>query len=369
MALSKMGHAATETGRDVPESDTLRTHVVLPGIQHLRAIAAFLVVFYHITASVAREAGQGVVFVLGAVGVDMFFVLSGFVMAMVVGRAEVIDGGFFLRRFARIAPLYYLMTLGLFALALAAPGLLNTAQADTTHLLRSLLFLPTETAGGGLQPILGLGWTLNYEMFFYALIAVMTRFFRDERLNGVIVILVAFAALGALAPAPSAWVRFYTDPVILEFALGILVFRLVGHARFGDGAALAALVLGATVLMLGPLPANGLPRLVWWGLPAALVVAGSIRALDFASPWLRALGDWSYSTYLLHVYVIQAAVKLMLPAIGLETPSVLATAAVSLPLIVLGSAVLYRFIEMPAMRALLDAGRERRTGHAPVPAE
>ncbi|MFZ1682385.1 MAG: acyltransferase, partial [Rhizobiaceae bacterium] len=345
-------------GRDVPKPDASRGYAVLPGIQHLRAIAAFLVVFYHITASVAREGGQGVVFVLGAVGVDMFFVLSGFVLAMVVSRAEAVDGGFFMRRFARIAPLYYLMTLGLFVLALAAPGLLNTAHADTAHLLRSLLFLPTGDAAGGLQPILGLGWTLNYEMFFYALIAVTTRFFADNRLNAVILVLAAFVALGAVAPSSSVWVRFYTDPIILEFALGILVFRLVRLNRFTDRLALVSLVIGAAMLILGPLPESGMPRLLWWGLPAALVVAGSIRALEFDNAWLRALGDWSYSTYLLHVYVIQAAVKLILPAAGQDMPSVLATALVSLPLIVVGSAALYRLIEMPAMRALLDAGRE-----------
>lgn len=352
-----------------PKPDTPQNRGVLPAIQHLRAIAAFLVVFYHISASVAREVGQGAVFALGAVGVDMFFVLSGYVMALVVSRDEAVDGGFFLRRFARIAPLYYLMTLGLFALALAAPGLLNTAQADAGHLARSLLFLPNGDGTGGMQPILGLGWTLNYEMFFYALIAVTTRFFGDRRLTGVILVLAALAALGALAPSPSVWIRFYTDPIILEFALGIVVFRLALQTRRSGAVALALLAIGVAALVLAPLPTNGSERLLQWGLAAAFVIAGAMWALDFDSPWLRALGDWSYSTYLLHVYVIQAVVKLALPSLGSAMPSSAATALLALPLIVLGSALLHRRIEMPAMRALLETGRERRTGRAPVPAE
>lgn len=341
----------------------------LVSVQHLRAIAAYLVVIFHMTDSLARETGAGVVFTLGAVGVDMFFVLSGFVMAMVVDRAEAVDSSFLLRRWARIAPLYFLMTGALFGLALVAPGLLNTAKVDFGHLLASLLFLPYDDGKGAVTPILTLGWTLNYEMFFYALIAVTTHLFTDRRLYGVIGAIFVLVALGAIVPSDNLYFRFYTDPIMAEFAIGIMIYHLAWRHREAGGGILysAALVTGIVMLICQNSIGDGQVRLLAWGIPASLVVAGGIRAFDIPIPALRKLGDWSFSTYLLHIYVIQLTAKLILPMVGISAPSVLAIAVLILPVIAAGSWALFTFIEMPAMRKVLRLHAARR--HWVVPAE
>jgi peptidoglycan/LPS O-acetylase OafA/YrhL len=321
---------------------TAATGGTLNSVQHLRAIAAYLVVAFHLTDSLARETGAGVVFTLGAVGVDMFFVLSGFVMAMVVDRSEAVDGSF-------------LMTGLLFAVALVAPGLLNTAKADLGHLVSSLLLLPHDDGHGAATPILALGWTLNYEMFFYALIAVTTHLFTDRRLYGVIAAIFALVLLGRVVPGDNLLFRFYTDPIMVEFAIGIMIYHLAWRHRAPGGAWIygAALATGIVMLMCQTSIGEGQVRLLTWGIPASLVVAGGIRGFDVPIPTLKKLGDWSYSTYLLHIYVIQLVAKLILPHVGISVPSVLAIAVLIFPVIAAGSWALFTFVEMPAMRAIL----------------
>lgn len=353
---------AIQTGTNASSGATLNS------VQHLRAIAAYLVVVFHLTDSLARETGAGVVFSLGAVGVDMFFVLSGFVMAMVVDRAEAVDGSFLLRRWARIAPLYFLMTGLLFAVALVAPGLLNTVKADVGHLVSSLLFLPHDDGHGAATPILTLGWTLNYEMFFYALIAVTTHLFTDRRLYGVIAVIFALILLGRIVPGDNLLFRFYTDPIMAEFAIGIMIYHFAWRHRAPGGAWIygAALATGLVMLMCQTSVGEGQERLLTWGIPASLVVAGGIRGFDVPIPTLKKLGDWSYSTYLLHIYVIQLVAKLILPHVGISAPSVLAIAILVFPVIAAGSWALFTFVEMPAMRAILRRYEARSAAIAPA---
>ncbi|MFP1633148.1 acyltransferase family protein [Zhengella sp. ZM62] len=325
---------------------------MLDSIQYLRAIAAWLVVVYHVTASVAAETGQPVTWALGAVGVDIFFVLSGFLMAMIVDRGEPVDGRFVVRRVIRIAPLYYTMTIVLFVTALTWPWLLNTVKADWRHLLTSLLFLPSGGIGGGNQPILMLGWTLNYEMTFYLLVFAFVRWGGDRHLNGLAVFLAAVVLAGRWIGEAGMVLRFYTDPVILEFALGIIVYNATFRGRYAAQQGWlywVALAAGVFLLWAG---AGGEPhewRFVVWGMPAALIVAGGVHVFTAHVGWLRRLGDWSYSTYLLHVYVIQALVKLVLPAAGLPVSSPLCVFLTVAPLVAAGSLVMYRWLEMPVM--------------------
>ena len=96
-----------------------------------------------------------------------------------------------------------------------------------------------------------------------------------------------------------------------------------------------------------------------------MVVAGGVRVLTLRLGWLRKLGDWSYSTYLVHVYVIQAVVKVVLPALGLHVAEPLWVLAAVAPVIVLGSLVMYRWLEMPVMTWL--GSRLRRDPRQPRP--
>ena len=134
-----------------------------------RGVAANLVVFSHLFFVQAKYTTAGVLpaFALyGLAGVDMFFVLSGFIMVAVAGR-NIGPIRFLWRRAARIYPTYWLVSLAVLALAIVAPALVDSSVIAPISLWRSFLLVPGETV-----PLLAVGWTLVHEMYFYLVFAI-----------------------------------------------------------------------------------------------------------------------------------------------------------------------------------------------------
>ncbi|MDB5937705.1 MAG: acyltransferase, partial [Polaromonas sp.] len=152
------------------------------GVQILRFVAAMLVVVMHITEAISVRitgAGPDHYWSAGAIGVDIFFVISGFVMAMSTARLPAGNQTnwqaawiFMKRRLLRIAPLYWFYTLLKAALVLILPSLALRSSIDMQHLLASMLFIPALSPWGLVQPTLPVGWTLNFEMLFYVVFAI-----------------------------------------------------------------------------------------------------------------------------------------------------------------------------------------------------
>ncbi len=143
----------------------------LDNIQLLRALAALSVVITH----TLHETGAHEQTLNLGFGVDVFFVISGFIMAQTSLREFGMAGAplrFFLRRLARVAPIYWLLTTLMLAGSLIAPSLLNVPTGGLGHIVASYLFIPDARGAGEMRPVLALGWTLNYEMFFYALFSL-----------------------------------------------------------------------------------------------------------------------------------------------------------------------------------------------------
>lgn len=288
----------------------------------MRALAALSVAMLHAqhdAAALAARLGQafaGWDFPWSA-GVDVFFVISGFIMVYAsrdLFAAPGARGIFLARRIARIVPLYWTVTTLYLAVALAAPAVLNSEIAGAWPVLASYLFVPVARPDGTVQPVYSLGWTLNYEMAFYALFAVAVAWPRRQAVLGLGLTLAALAALGRLlAPLPEPF-GFWTDPIILEFALG-MILGLLGTEGFGLAPAgrIALAILGIGLLWLDLLPP--LPRVLAYGVPAAMLIAAAGlgdpgRAMrPAASLGLRcvaALGGASYALYLIHPFAIRA---------------------------------------------------------------
>lgn len=140
----------------------------IQSLQILRALAATSVVYLHIGCEPW----------FGGFGVDIFFVLSGFVMCYITDSGES-GKEFFLRRIARIVPLYWALTLITFVIAWLKPTLFNSTTADLGNLFKSLLFIPYVKENGSISPIIPVGWTLNYEVYFYLLISAGTIFLKE----------------------------------------------------------------------------------------------------------------------------------------------------------------------------------------------
>ena len=287
-------------------------------IQALRAIAALLVVLYHAFEMWGLRMGSGAAapsWPNGAAGVDIFFVISGFVMVVAARRLSDRPGAawvFVQHRIVRIVPLYWLLTTAKLVLvfALAELALRSTLGADSV--LRSYLFLPVVDSAGHFRPLLPVGWTLTYELIFYLLFALALAVGRDVLRIALPVFAVFIVLALARAPHWPEWTILF-DTIVIEFVFGVVLARMVlrGLALPAVGAAVLA-AIGLALILTVPQGSEAL-RPVTWGIPALAVVAGTVcleqRLAQVIPRWLLALGDASYSIYLTHGF--------LLPAIGI----------------------------------------------------
>ncbi|SEP77620.1 exopolysaccharide production protein ExoZ [Devosia sp. YR412] len=349
-------------------------------IQYLRGFAAVFVLASH--ALLYPLVGHDLGFSrLGWMGVILFFVISGFIMVVVTGEGRFSATDFLRRRFIRIVPMYWGATLIAAALALALPHMFKTTVYDTGQLILSLLFIPFHNpVSGGIHPLYKLGWTLNYEMFFYVCFALLAFLGAQSR---VIWLTIAFAALtliGALLQPEPAIAQFYTSFMPLAFVAGawIGLATLQGKiARLPRSMIYAVIVLGLIGLVEGfSVDRNGLLEdgLAFVGL-AAFASALVLLAVRFEAvlPKVRLLelvGDASYSIYLVHIYEVAIlsgiAFKLLDPA---DLWADYLVAAVSVVGGTVAGIVVYRLVEMPALRFFNGVFGKKRPAPVPAPAE
>jgi peptidoglycan/LPS O-acetylase OafA/YrhL len=286
----------------------------LKSIQVLRAVAALGVLTLHAANEkltfLGGEPAPFKSFLLGAAGVDLFFVISGFVMVYssqsLFGRG---DGPrkFLLRRLARIAPLYWAVTIAIILYIYAAHGQKLWDIYTPASLIASFLFWPYPRVDGLAFPVHLLGWTLNYEMFFYAVFALAIVLPRRAAVAAVCAALGALVVTGRYATLPLPFL-FWANPIVLEFCLGMLI-----AAAYREGVRLpraAAWALGIAACagfaaMHDPSAAWGDLRLLFWGVPGAALVASCALAESTWQPgpaghFFGLLGDASYSLYLVH---------------------------------------------------------------------
>jgi exopolysaccharide production protein ExoZ len=350
-----------------PEPATAVTPPRAPGevrsIQYLRGVAAFGVLIYH---AVDRAGG---VFGVGAAGVDVFFVISGFIMWVVTCRCPPPPGPFLLRRIERIVPLYWMTTLGVAVLALVVPAAFPAMHVTAAHVVQSLLFVPHRDDGGLIAPLIVPGWTLNYEMFFYVLFAASLMAPARLRVWGLSAALIALVAIRPLGDAQNPLWATYTNPLLLEFGAGVWLAWCWSQDRL-PGRGLSWLLVVAGFAGFAATAFTGVDvepaRILYWGLPALLIVTGAV-SLERHGPipnWrpLQALGDASYSVYLVHGLAISAAFR-VLQMVHVTSPWIVLP--VSLAAGVVAGLLTYRLVEKPLMKLFKTGMGARRSKAAP----
>lgn len=305
-------------------------------IQVLRGVAAMAVVLFHLG-----------LFNIGYAGVDIFFVISGFVMGLVGPREPA--GVFLLRRLIRVAPLYWIVLLVLCALSLV-PRLATTFAFDAASLAKSILFIPYLDASGRIAPLLFIGWTLNVEMAFYLVVAAGL-LFRMPVAIACSVLALSVIAGSIIRPQDAIWIT-WTNPLLLEFVAGLLLAKMtfVNGRSIGTPLLLAGVAAFALAAVCGLGESQTFGRVILLGGPAAMLVYGAV-AIDRAAGWpklrpLAYIGDASYSLYLWHGLVLSAMIRI-LPAPFLVQERIL-TALVSLAF----ALAAYRCLERPMTRFL-----------------
>ncbi|APX26242.1 MULTISPECIES: acyltransferase family protein [Salipiger] len=281
-------------------------------LQVLRFLAAFFVVLTHSMGE------QGFEIQVGAFGVDLFFVISGFIIAHVT---EGDQKNFLEKRIIRIVPLYWLFTLLLTGVTLVAPSLLNAAEFNIPHIISSLFFYPYWTAQTDFKPILKLGWTLNYEMFFYALFFIAMKVSHTHReFLASLLIIVVLTGVAIFPPADTSPLAFYGGNIMFEFVFGMVLAKLYRgglcwRIRLTTSAGISILALSSMILLT--YWSDRLDRVIVFGVPSAIL----LYVAFCVEPWFVQrsnrikevavrLGDLSYPMYLIHIYVIASLSRL-----------------------------------------------------------
>lgn len=342
------------------------TNSTIYSIQVLRAVAALLVVADHtlihiFTVYDLPQIYHVMVWKLGGIGVTTFFVISGFVMALTndanFGRREE-PLRFMLNRIIRIMPLYWLMS------AIAAALFIVTAskQISISYLLMSLFFIvPLDTANHTImQPVLGPGWTLSYEMFSYAVFALFLMLPKRAALTGFTTVMVALVIWGMSTLSsteindPTSRFAFYANPLLLLFVGGVLLGALYKkyESVFQNTNINISWMYGAVALTLFISIATD--KNSWQLILQPLVfilplICVAIALLCRFEPVTRSgrlgvlLGEASYSIYLSHILVLAIMRKIVpvAPLFGIVYFIVVFTAAA-----VTGTGI-YKFIEVP----------------------
>ena len=325
-------------------------HQRFESIQIARFFAALSVIALHLSQYAVRDFGlHAELFHIGGAGVDLFFIISGFIIARISDQPGLRGLFFFSKRLTRIAPLYYLCTLLVFMLAVNTPELLHISDTSAGDLLKSLLFIPYEKSDGKLHPIFFLGWTLNYEMFFYLLTTIAVMAFRRRGILAVAVALLILTTIGYMnAGSKNLLIRFYCNGILLNFAYGLIIYSLyqtVGARLHRYSWLWIPGVLLISIQIYLPVP---LPREFAFGLPAALIVSGLIGLRPQKGTLFRSLvqlGDASYSTYLLHPFILQANATLFI-ALGLTSSTSIAVyVLISMALIIPASLLSFHYVE------------------------
>ena len=268
---------------------------MIANLQMLRGLAALAVVFYHTDYRLPGDVHTEFQ------GVAVFFVISGFIMTHITRQDA---SSFLTHRLIRIVPLYWLCTIAIAVLA----------HADVAAVAKSLLFIPYWNINHDPQPLLGVGWTLNMEMFFYGLFALAL--LASRRWAPVIAgtVIVAIVAVKKHYACETIVCAVYGHDYVALFPAGIVVYyvwmALRGRAEHFPlttmliGAMIAAVFLAWQLQILSPLTS--------WdskALPALIVLAAlSCESAGWRTGgWALFLGNISYALYLTHPFVIELA--------------------------------------------------------------
>lgn len=343
-------------------------------IQALRAIAAILVFGVHLNVVESRFTGSeflGLLSPLGNYGVDLFFVISGFVMITSTWddfQTPGISFRFLLRRFTRIYPLYWIVLFPILILYLLAPDMVNASQEERPNILASFLLTPQTGYG-----LLIVSWTLVYELFFYIVFAAILNFKRRFSIPllylwGTVTLLISLFA----GQQNNVYLHVYAGPLLLEFIFGVSIGYYLKKRAVAS--VFPILILGIIGLLItdlssfpfeGRAPLHGTFRFLFAGVPAALILLG-ICGLEmrygFVFPeWLQNIGNASYSLYLWHIPMTILAGRLTAHlSVIRSTPGHIVWLVAVSTFVIGASTLLYRLIERPILRFFARLTREVR---------
>jgi exopolysaccharide production protein ExoZ len=350
----------------------------IAGVQVCRGLAALLVVLAHLHGIEIKycDTNYLLLFEHGALGVDLFFVISGIVIASVTtnkfGNPRN-AGTFFYHRVARIFPVFWIYTTFTLIARRFNPLGIDMNRGQPINLLASYMLIPTH------RPMLLLqGWTLSYELYFYFVFFLLLLLVSQRTavwllaLWGVTVIV--FKLHIGLSPYPL--LQLLISPSVLEFLCGCIIFHI--YCRYKLHRVAGILLLFASLLWLSVILAYSLhvhsgqaawitdspwPRALLYGPFAFLFLLGAIELertdLVRYFPLLKSFGDWSYSIYLSHVLILELIARLAYHLFPNHHNLILIIAIIGLPSTVCAGYLSYIYLEQPLITHLYKSDPNR----------
>ena len=294
----------------------------LLSIQYLRAIAVLLVVYCHaidfqMKIGVSRQQNFYYLQNFGAIGVDIFFVISGFIIVFIAQNAAGSESAiyFLKKRFVRIIPSYYFASFIVLIIAIL------TNQHVYWAVIKTITILPIFDRGTEFwSALLFVGWTLSFECFFYIIYATLIYFSISRKTIFLIMIFGMLTLVGVLFRINEAHFNFYTNPLVWEFCFGVIIALIYKTAKVKSSFAFLILTLGIVGFLINLFSGYGRvseatdilagkycwQRVFYWGVPSALLAFGALFIEKssangiFKNGMLTLLGNGSFSIYLVH---------------------------------------------------------------------
>jgi len=272
-------------------------------IQYLRAVAAIATVAFHVIGTSYNYGYDYPNFFnveqWGKYGVDLFFVISGYIIVYIQDKSNKNISLFLKNRFLRIIPTYYFLTTFYISLLVFFPNLIKWSsnfELNST-ILESYLFYSTWFEN---FPIVYVGWSIEYEIYFYLIfsISILLKDLIKEYYLTLIIIIILFLI-------------FDLQLFVLEFCLGIVIFIITKKYKINKNISLLLFLSGIIIFVIDIKKLDELDRFFRYGIPSFLIILGSINLKEYKFSFFRLLGDASYSIYLIQVFTISFVFKIL----------------------------------------------------------
>lgn len=315
-----------------------------------------MILVFH-SQQMLNKLGYGKAFIGAEAGVDIFFVISGFIIFYIANQRKLTATDFIVKRLIRIVPLYWFYTSALVALLMVFPQAFNRLNFDLSNIIKSYLFLLSKNNIGNIGTVLFVGWSLTFEMYFYILFSLSLIISPRTQLPFLVIVILIGSILSFFIKNLPDFSLVIFSPLPLEFLAGCFIAKLYLNQKYLQPTlAIAAILLGIFGIIvsglfgviLSALDAN---RVGYFALPALFIVYGLVsleakQKIQFPTISLF-LGDASYSIYLCHLFVIATVSKsyLYFGIAGWMPPEGLLIFAIAASLIV--GSLSYRIFEKP----------------------
>lgn len=274
----------------------------------MRAVAAILVVISHISIKSLSHAHYEIDWgKYGIIGVDIFFIISGYIMMFIAHKRENDMKLFLKSRFIRIIPLYWTLSFLSLIVYLYNPNIVNSSTGDTT-ILSSFFLIP----GNGTF-LLATGWTLSYEVYFYFLFSIALLFKFQYRYLMLMLLMILLVGYGSVFDDES----FFFSDKLLEFLIGMVFFMT--HKPSKINFIFPFFFLVSSILVFQFL--DGMAHIIQYGISASLFFVAMLQLEPFfrkyKAVWIATIfekiGKSSYSLYLTHLFVLGAVSRIVKP--------------------------------------------------------